>query len=107
MESQWSQVSVLSQIARDVFAVPVSRVATEAIFNTEECVLDSFRSSLSPKIVEALICCQDWLRMDPNSITVEELSSSYSDYLIKVIYHFYSLVFCCFQSTFLCPHIDR
>ena len=33
-------------------------------------VLDSFRSSLSPKMAEALISCQDWLRA--SSPKVEE-----------------------------------
>ena len=52
----------LSKLARDVLAVPISTVASEATFSTSGRVLDSFRSSLTPKIVEALVCTQDWLR---------------------------------------------
>ena len=53
---------ILSLMARDVFAIPVSTVASESVFSTSGRVLDPFRSSLTPKIVESLICTQDWIR---------------------------------------------
>ena len=56
--------SILSKMARDILAVPVSTVASEAAFSTGGRVLDAFRSSLSPKIVQAIICAQDWIRKD-------------------------------------------
>ncbi|CAL1407401.1 unnamed protein product [Linum trigynum] len=34
--------------------------AFESAFSTGGRVLDSFRTSLSPEVVEALICCEDW-----------------------------------------------
>lgn len=62
----------LSLMARDVLAIPVSTVASESAFSTGGRVLDPFRSSLSPKIVEALICTQDWLRGSNHRISIEE-----------------------------------
>lgn len=35
-------------------------------------MLDSFRSSLTPTMVEALICTQDWIRRDNQPLVVEE-----------------------------------
>ncbi|XP_031112250.1 zinc finger BED domain-containing protein RICESLEEPER 2-like [Ipomoea triloba] len=63
---------ILSKMARDLLAVPISTVASESAFSTSGRVLDLFRSSLTPKIVEALLCTQDWLRLPNQAITVEE-----------------------------------
>ena len=67
-----SKYPILSEIARDVLAIPVSTVASEAAFSTGGRVVDQFRSSLSPKLVECLICMQDWLRATPLPFEVEE-----------------------------------
>ncbi|KAF7120593.1 hypothetical protein RHSIM_Rhsim13G0111600 [Rhododendron simsii] len=45
---------ILSKIARDVLAMPVSTVASESAFSTGGRILDPFRSSLSPSMVETL-----------------------------------------------------
>ncbi|KAK1382188.1 hypothetical protein POM88_019923 [Heracleum sosnowskyi] len=62
----WKDNSVkyknLSKMARDVLAIPVSTVASESAFSTSGRILDSFRSSLSPKMLEALVCTQSWLK---------------------------------------------
>ncbi|XP_057532311.1 zinc finger BED domain-containing protein RICESLEEPER 2-like [Amaranthus tricolor] len=65
-----SRFPILSLVTRDVLAIPVSTVASESAFRTGGRVLDSFRSSLSPKMAKALISCQDWLRA--SSPKVEE-----------------------------------
>ncbi|KAH0689722.1 hypothetical protein KY289_017080 [Solanum tuberosum] len=63
---------ILSQLARDVLAIPRSSVASECAFSTGGRILDPFRSSLTPKCVQCLICVQDWLRQETKPICVEE-----------------------------------
>ncbi|CAN1284974.1 Zinc finger BED domain-containing protein RICESLEEPER 1 [Linum perenne] len=53
---------VLSQIACDIMAIPITSVASEAAFSTGGRVIDPSRASLGVKTVEALLCTQDWLR---------------------------------------------
>ena len=58
-------------MARDVLAIPITTVASESAFSTGGGILDDFRSSLTPFMVEALICTQDWMRR-ASPITDEE-----------------------------------
>ncbi|GJZ75508.1 zinc finger BED domain-containing protein RICESLEEPER 2-like protein [Tanacetum coccineum] len=52
---------VLSKIAKDVLAIPLSAVGSESAFKAKfGKLVDDFRSSLSPSIVEALVCAEDW-----------------------------------------------
>ncbi|PON65454.1 Ribonuclease H-like domain containing protein [Trema orientale] len=55
------KLPVLALIAHDVFAVPVTTVSSEVAFSIGGRIIDPFRSSLSPKTVEALICLKNWL----------------------------------------------
>ncbi|KAL4571289.1 hypothetical protein LXL04_018047 [Taraxacum kok-saghyz] len=64
---------VLSKMARDILAIPVSTVASESAFSTGGRVLDSFRTSLTPRMVEALVCTQDWVRDCHDPINVDEI----------------------------------
>ncbi|KAL6654142.1 hypothetical protein ACP70R_007607 [Stipagrostis hirtigluma subsp. patula] len=57
-----SKYPVLSRVARDVFAAPASTVASESAFSTGDRVINEYRSRLTSKTVEVLICLQDWLR---------------------------------------------
>jgi hypothetical protein len=53
---------VLGHMARDVLAIPISTVAAESAFSTSGRILDDFRTSLTPFMLECLVCTQDWLR---------------------------------------------
>lgn len=61
---------VLARMARDLLAIPISTVASESAFSSGGRILDDFRSSLTPTMVERLICANDWIRSE--YISVEE-----------------------------------
>ncbi|CAA3027479.1 zinc finger BED domain-containing RICESLEEPER 2-like [Olea europaea subsp. europaea] len=67
-----SKFEFLSKVARDVLAIPVSMVAFESVFSTGRHILDPFRSSLTPKTVDALICTQNWLMEESRPLRVSE-----------------------------------
>ncbi|KAL4566910.1 hypothetical protein LXL04_031036 [Taraxacum kok-saghyz] len=68
-----SKYPILAMMARDVLAIQVSIVASESAFSTGGRVLDSFRSSLNPSMVQALICCQNWLRTSDLALDMSSL----------------------------------
>lgn len=61
-KSQELKFNILSKLARDVLAIPISTVASEATFSAGTRVLDPFRANLSSDMVEILICGGDWVR---------------------------------------------
>lgn len=52
----------LRQVARDILAIPITTVASESAFSTSGRILSDHRSRLTPKMLEALMCSQSWLR---------------------------------------------
>ena len=52
---------ILSLMARDFLAIPVSTVSSESAFSAAGRILGKNRTSLAPEILEALICAKDWL----------------------------------------------
>ncbi|KAH9698512.1 putative AC transposase [Citrus sinensis] len=54
-----SRYLILEKIARDVLVVPVSTVASEFAFSIERHIIDEYRSSLTPAMVDALICTEN------------------------------------------------
>ncbi|CAO2197972.1 unnamed protein product [Urochloa humidicola] len=52
---------VLSQMARDILAIPVSIIPLDNDART----LNEYLSTMDPLTVQGLVCAQDWLREDP------------------------------------------
>ncbi|TYK09610.1 putative transposase [Cucumis melo var. makuwa] len=67
---------IISQVARDIYSIPISAVPSESVFSTGGRVLDSFRSSLTPQTAEALICAQNWIQSKPLDDMTEEIDGA-------------------------------
>src|SRR6266487_905787 len=61
-KSKTTKYFVLSLMARDILAIPISTVSFESAFSTGGRVLDAYRSSLKAETVESLICTQSWIK---------------------------------------------
>lgn len=57
-----SKYKILSRMAADILAIPISTVAYESSFSLGRRVIDDYRSNLNEESIEALICGGDWLR---------------------------------------------
>ena len=74
-----SNYPILSKMARDILTIPISTVISESAFSTSGRILDAFRSSLSPKTVEALVCSQNWLKKN-HTINLQEILEEIEKY---------------------------
>ena len=73
---------ILSQLARDVLAVPISTVASESAFSIGGRVLDCFRSSLKPSTVEAIIFLRDWTYGEGDTFILTRFFYNHSTFLL-------------------------
>lgn len=88
-----SKYPILGQIAQDVLPIPISTVAFEFAFSVGGRVLYYFESSPSLKVVEALICAQNWLMCSPinlqqalNDLESYQIDSGNTNCPMKFIY---------------------
>ncbi|KAL4021139.1 hypothetical protein IC575_019930 [Cucumis melo] len=65
------QFEVLGRMTRDILTISVSTIASKSAFSTGGRVVDSSRCSLAPKIVETLICTQNWINSDPIDLQIQ------------------------------------
>ena len=57
---------VISKMAKNFLTIPATSVSSESTFSTGGRVLDDYRSSLKPAIVEALVCASSWIKGSHN-----------------------------------------
>jgi hypothetical protein len=53
---------ILSKMAKDILAIPITIVASESSFSTGGRVIDPHRVSLKTETVQMLLCGSDWVR---------------------------------------------
>jgi len=82
----------LRRIAKDIYAIPITTVASESAFSTSEKVLSEHHSRLTSKMIEALMCSQDWLRNKYKSMSILFFCSLILFTLILSNYWFFFLV---------------
>ncbi|GJR79491.1 zinc finger BED domain-containing protein RICESLEEPER 2-like protein [Tanacetum coccineum] len=61
-KSHETKFPVLSKMAAHFLVIPITTVASEATFSVGGRVIDTYRASLDPETVQALICGGDWIR---------------------------------------------
>ena len=76
---------VLSQLARDIFTVPVSTVSSESAFSTAGRIIEERRTSLTSDMVEILTCLKDWEHAEKriqHTTHNEDLANQFQDLYI-------------------------
>ena len=91
-----SRCPVLSRIARDIYAIPVSTAASESAFSTWGRFVSLHHNRLHHKTLEALMCAKDWLWSSMESDGIP-FFFSYPYYILIFIFHqLWSFVDCLF-----------
>nr|GMD96962.1 zinc finger BED domain-containing protein RICESLEEPER 2-like [Ipomoea batatas] len=78
------QYPILSRMAADILAIPVTSVASEATFSAGTRVIDSYRASLVPDTVQTLVCGGDWLR-HIQGVTKAKKEKSYQEIFLPIL----------------------
>jgi hypothetical protein len=73
----------LRKIACDTFAIPITTLAPESALSTGTRVLSRHLSCLAPKMLEALVCSQDWLR---NELQGNQICRYVSYFFVNLFY---------------------
>ena len=60
-KSQSTKHPILAAMARDIFSIQASSVASERAFSASGRVLDDRRTSLKPETLEMCVCLKDWM----------------------------------------------
>ena len=94
---------ILSQLAQYVLDILVSIVSFESSFSTKGHILDSFRNSLTLKVVQALVCTQDWIRESSNQVYMVEKLQELENFENGTNTFFFCLFSCyCYELKICC-----
>ncbi|XP_020249468.1 uncharacterized protein LOC109826863 [Asparagus officinalis] len=63
-KANFGKYPILAKVSRDVLGIPVSTVASKSVFSTGGRVIHCYRSRMTTDMVEALICVQDWIKVE-------------------------------------------
>ena len=76
---------ILSLVARDILACPVSTVAVEQTFSAGSNILDPTRTNLSDENLEAQCCLDDWVRAERRTqeLVTEKLSDEAEEFFTE------------------------
>jgi siroheme synthase (precorrin-2 oxidase/ferrochelatase) len=66
-----SRFPTLAKMARDILDITISTVASA--FSTSGRILDNFRTSLTPYMIQAIVCTQDWRRRSTDPVDIQEI----------------------------------
>ncbi|TXG48267.1 hypothetical protein EZV62_027561 [Acer yangbiense] len=61
----------MSEIARDILAIPVSTIASKSSFSTSGRIVSAQRNRLLPSTLEAIMCTQNWLWAGKKGNTID------------------------------------
>ncbi|XBI01205.1 hypothetical protein VPH35_130034 [Triticum aestivum] len=53
---------IMAKMAKKFLTIPATSVSSESTFSTSDRILDDYRSSLSPNMVEALVCASSYIK---------------------------------------------
>ena len=79
-----SKYPILQKIVKDILAIPISIVASESAFSTKGRIIDKYRSSLTPTMIEALICTENWLQSKLFATPIYDLNQELKDHIYQI-----------------------
>jgi hypothetical protein len=97
---------ILSSMARDFLAIPLSTVASESAFSCGGRILGDTRSSLTSEMLQALVCAKDWLfipKVSEVRVPFSSISFDVVSMFLTLGLYWTSCNFCFMLNCICCP----